>query len=536
MSTRADETIRVDALVAGSGPIGCTFARELVEAGRRVLVVDPGAQLSAVPGAHLKNSPLYQRDVDLFASVIRGHLSEVSIPSNKAPVITLDPAAFQVDFEEYDGFVHNNQNPDQSAYRNLRAAAVTYAIGGMCTHWTCATPRHHPVMERSDLLSDAEWEELYVESERRFNTTQDAFAHSIRHRLVRELLESEYTELPEPYEVQALPLAVRRRDDNPRFVHWSAADTVLGPLAHDDREGRFDLRPEHICRRLVMGSDGSRVEYALVEDLTTSRTLRVEAETYVVAANGINTPQLLWASGIRPESLGRHLTEQPVAFCQIVLPEHRIDAIEDDERFAEHVRAHREQDPHDPVPIPRYDPEPNVWIPVSEGRPWHCQIHRDAFNYGDLPPNVDPRLIVDLRWFGMVEPRPDNRLFFSDRHQDIFGMPQPSFDFTLSDEDRERQHLMMRDMLRAAGVLGGFLPGSEPQFVSPGLPLHFAGTVRMGDDPATSVCDARSKVWDIDNLYVGGNGLVPRAQASNPTLTSLALALKAARSILGQEA
>jgi pyranose oxidase len=535
MGANANETLQVDAFVAGSGPVGCTFARELVEAGKRVLVVDPGAQLSQIPGAHLKNSAVYQRNINLFASVIRGHLQEVSVPSNRAPVITLDPAAFQVDFEMYEGFVHNNQNPEQRAFRNLSAAAVTYAVGGMCTHWTCATPRQHPTLERSDLLSDAEWDELYAEGERRFRTTQDAFAHSIRHRVVLELLGNEYNELAEPYHVQALPLAVRRREDDPRFVHWSGTDTVLGPLTEDDREGRFDLRPEHICRRLVMSPDGSRVEYAEVENLGMSHTLRVEAETYVLAANAINTPQILWASGVRPDSLGRYLTEQPLAFCQMVLPERLVDSLADDERFTGEVGKHRELNPHDPVAIPHHDAEPQVWIPVSEERPWHCQIHRDAFNYGDIPPNVDSRLIVDLRWFGMVKPRPDNRLVFSELHRDVFGMPQPTFEFTLSDDDRERQHLMMKDMLRAAGALGGFLPGSEPQFMPPGLPLHFAGTIRMGDDPATSVCDARSKVWGVDNLYLGGNGLIASGAASNPTLTSLAMALKSARSILGQE-
>jgi choline dehydrogenase-like flavoprotein len=56
----------------------------------------------------------------------------------------------------------------------------------------------------------------------------------------------------------------------------------------------------------------------------------------------------------------------------------------------------------------------------------------------------------------------------------------------------------------------------------------------MGEDPATSVCDADSKVWGVENLYVGGNGLIPRGQASNPTLTSVAVAIKSARSILAR--
>lgn len=530
------DTVQVDALVVGSGPIGAGYARTLVDAGKRVLVVDAGAMVSDPPGSHIKNTALYQRNLDLFSSVIRGHLNLVSIPSNNQPVVTLDPAAFQVDMERYAGFVHNNQNPEQSEHRHLDAAAVTYAVGGMATHWTCACPRQHPTIERAGLLSDAEWAELYDESEELLHVTQGCFSHSIRHQLVRDLLAGEYGELPEPYGVQALPLAVERREDDPRFVRWSAADTVLGPLATDGADGRFDLRAEHICRRLGRSSDGERIEYAEVQDLRTSRTLRVEAEDFIVACNAVGTPQLLWESNIRPEPLGRYLTEQPVAFCQIVLRHSTVEALASDERFAERIAAHRERSPHDPVPIPHDDPEPQAWIPVSEERPWHCQIHRDAFHYGEVAPNVDSRLIVDLRWFGIVEPRPDNRVTFSERYKDIFGLAQPTFDFTLERSEREQQHRMMKDMLRAASSLGGFLPGSEPQFVAPGLPLHFAGTTRIGDDPADSVCDVDSKVWGIENLYVGGNGLIRTGQASNPTLTSLALALKSARSILAKDA
>ena len=117
------------------------------------------------------------------------------------------------------------------------------------------------------------------------------------------------------------------------------------------------------------------------------------------------------------------------------------------------------------------------WIPVSEKRPWHCQVHRDAFSYGEVAPNVDTRLIVDLRWFGKVEPREENRVVFSHTNKDLFDMPQPTFHFKMTKEEGKISHLMMADMCYAANALGGFLPGSEPSFQKLGLALHI--TVRI---------------------------------------------------------
>ncbi len=525
----------VDVLIVGSGPVGATFARKLVEAGRSVFMVDMGAQTSRRPGEHLKNSFLYQRNIDLFASVIRGHLSVLSVPTNTTPVMTLDPGAFQIDEERYRGFVLNNQNPEQDPATNLPGAAVTYGVGGMATHWTCATPRHHPTLERADSYSDDEWNRLYDASEQLLNTNKHEFDDSVRHQLVRDVLQSEYTELPEPYGVQNLPLAVKRREDHPEFVHWTGTDTVLGPLADGNQDSEpFILKEQHRCSRLVLSSDGSRIEYAEITNLMQWETLHVRANTYIVCCNAYLTPQLLYNSQIRPAPLGRYLTEQPMSFTQIVLKQDHIDAIRSDPRFTDKIKQHQEESPHDPLPIPAGDPEPQVWIPVSEDRPWHCQIHRDAFHYGDVAPNVDTRLIVDLRWFGIVQPSYDSYIHFSDRHFDAYDMPQPTFHWVLSEEDRRSQHRMMADMVRAANALGGFMPGSEPTFVAPGLPIHVTGTTRMGTSPDDSVVDTNSKVWGFDNLYLGGNGLIPRGSASNPTLTSVAMALKAAEHITGQ--
>jgi len=57
-------------------------------------------------------------------------------------------------------------------------------------------------------------------------------------------------------------------------------------------------------------------------------------------------------------------------------------------------------------------------------------------------------------------------------------------------------------------------------------PSHQCGTVRFGDDPATSCLDPYCKAWDHDNLYVVDGGFFPSSAASNPALTIAAQGLR----------
>jgi pyranose oxidase len=441
---------------------------------------------------------------------------------------TLDPVAFRPE----KGTIRSSQNPRQDLRRNLPNAAVSYGVGGMFTHWTNNTPRPHPVLECIPFISAQEWDTLFGIAEKLLNTRRDVYTKSVRHRVVKEALQQHYQGiLPAEWPVQELPVAGERRKDNDEFVHFTGSDTILGALidnpAHYPAD-RFQIRPEHRLTRLE--ARGDRIVSAEVEDLIHWRKIRVNADLFIVAAGSILTPQILWKSGIRLAALGRYLTEHPMTFCQIVFKRDLIDGIRSDPRFAAQLEDH---EPNDPVPIPMHDPPPMVWIPVSEKRPWHCQIHRDSFQYGGLPADIDDRLVVDLRWFGMVDPVETNRVYFEDDLNDVFGMPQATFDFTLGDNDRARAHQMLAHMVAAAGALGGYLKGSEPQFMPLGSSLHFMGTYRMGETDRASVTDPHSRVWGYSNLYLGGNGIIPTRTACNPTLTSIALATRASAAILG---
>lgn len=110
--------------------------------------------------------------------------------------------------------------------------------------------------------------------------------------------------------------------------------------------------------------------------------------------------------------------------------EGEVKAIAD--KLKKKVAMHKQKNPNDPLDIPFNDPEPQVTMPYGSKTPYHTQIHRDAFSYGDVGPRADPRVIVDLRFFGKQDVKPENRIEFvhiprggeNRTNTDLYGMPQ----------------------------------------------------------------------------------------------------------------
>jgi pyranose oxidase len=502
-------------------------------------MADIGAKDGAVTGGHHKNSIKYQRDIDMFVNVIKGALQPISVPTSDSFQSTLGGTGWTPSLTQ--ALVMQGNNPDQDPRTNLKAAAVTRTVGGMATHWTCACPipNDEERIELHKVIPKARMDELLGKAGTLLNVHSDEFNHSLRHQLVGEGLTQAFVQFPGRTAFHNIPLAVERRVDNPDYVTWTGTDTILGKWNE-----AFELLTETRVTSLgwkMIGNEGAPVEYACVRDLRTNKDRLVVAKAFIVACGAMPTPQILWNSGIKPPALGCFLTEQSMAFCQVIMKRELIESINpDDPRVIEHKKRH----PNDPLPIPFNDPEPQWMIPYSTEFPWHVQIHRDAFSYGDVGPKADSRTVVDLRFFGKGEIKRDNKIIMSPHIQvegewvagvtDIYGMPQITFDVTRTENDKQRDQRMMKDMTTIANYLGSYIPGSEPQFMEPGLAMHVTGTVRIGTDaePELSVADADSKVRGCPNVWVGGNGCLPDATGSNPTRTSVAIAIKGAESVI----
>jgi choline dehydrogenase-like flavoprotein len=135
---------------------------------------------------------------------------------------------------------------------------------------------------------------------------------------------------------------------------------------------------------------------------------------------------------------------------------------------------------------------------------------------------------------GDDEPELTNQVTLDWENTDAYGLPGVITDYTLS----ENSHAMSRQMVRRATELCEAAGADSVRDLGFDTLLgwHLLGTVRMGEDPETSVVDAYHRAHDVPNLYVVDGSSFPTGAAVNPTNTVQALALRAADRILAAHA
>jgi len=503
----------VDVAIVGSGPTGAAYARILSEEAPHAVVAmfEVGPTVSDPPGSHVKNI----EDAETRA----GAQNKSQGPGAGAATVNGPGAVKSGDRMARPGTYLLDEGYAFPGEDGLPVAAFSSNVGGMGAHWTGACPRPGE-SERIAFLDDLD--ELLDEGDRLLGVTTHAFDGAPFTELVRDRLAAAVDDgRAADRRVQRMPLAVHRREDG-RLV-WSGSDVVFGDVTRANPN--FLLLDDSLVTQVLL--EEGRAAGVEVRDQRTGEAHEVRARYVVVAADALRTPQVLFASGIRPAALGRMLNDQ----SQVVFASRIRDSAPAEASSAGGPAG--QSDEHDIVAGALSEQSGVSWVPFTDAEPWHGQIMQ--LDASPVPLAEDdpavPGTIVGLGLFTAKDLQWEDRVEFSDDATDAYGMPAMSLHYRLTERDHEVLDRARAEIVRLGKAVGE--PIDERPFTMPlGASLHYQGSVRMGaTDDGTSVCGPDSEVWSAPGVFVAGNGVIPTATACNPTLTSVALAVRGARRI-----
>lgn len=474
-----------DVVIVGSGPTGSAYARIIRRdwPQARILMIEAGPQILPQTGAHLDNV-LDLRERAALEMQAQGGDRVPRTPMSKEEWEARRAGGVDASQLRRSGlFIANESDPAENLFAGFSAANV----GGMGTKWSTGTPTPSEI-ERVPFIPADEFEAALAVAEGLLGTNKNPQPDDRSAIAMREKLGAEFNPGRHPDRfVRAMPLAVTPGPDGLRY---HGTDVVLGDMVDEPPES-FRILADTACRRVVY--EASKVTGVELSKPGEEDTWLVAAGTVIIACDALHSPQLLHASGIRPQALGRYLNDH----------------------FIISQMAEMENDP----PMKAMS-----WIPPTRDFPFTVTIHPTQFTSMTRPDGLTGQP-VGMGVFCPSDLNPDNRVVFDDTKRDWMGLPAISIQWRESEGDKARQQYAKETALRIANIIGRPAPGFATIVQPVGSSLHYQGTMRMGEaDDGTSVCDRNSRVWGFENLYVAGNGVIPTMTATNPTLYSVALA------------
>lgn len=532
-----------DAVIIGSGPGGSTAADVLTAAGWSVVIFEKGRNHLFDPAEPGQLASDFSNDEIKF--MIRHFLG---------PDPLLEPRAFRT--SENDG--------DRSHVGEVNNVPST--VGGGGTHADGKVPRFRE--EDFRMLTDwgpveaasvADWplsydelEPAYADAERLIGVAGEAGANPFAAPrsgpypmppgapMYGALLTSAAAEkhgwhpYPAPTAVNSVPYDGRPACNNCGFCSFfgcpiHAKGDPVSSLRRALMSGRAELRAETFVSRIIVTNGHARgVEYIGADGVT--RTER--AGHVIVAAGGLETPRLLLLSGLDHPLIGRNLMFHLQTYVMGELPM-RVHGHKG--RSVTHV--------HDDFLVP--DPESLAaareaglpWLkggmvehagpahPILEAKlaPWGSR-HKAAMRHS--------RMREHLWGFCMQGedlPQLTNRVDLDPSVRDVRGFPAIRVTYRPHRHEETASAFYgpkLADCLHTAGAKWAVIYASPGPFNPIPMSRHVAGTARMGDDPATSVCDRWGRLHDVPNVVVADSSLFPTGAGYGPTLTLVALAIR----------
>jgi choline dehydrogenase-like flavoprotein len=466
------DAVETQVVVIGSGAGGAAVAGELCRHRIPTIVVEAGAQHTRPLGSHIRNRDPSEKGLLQYNDALNGALT---FPSGGAG--------------------------SGSAFKDFK---VIHAVGGMLSYWTCNCPTPH-VAERVPWISDAEWDSILDRARTLLGVGYDLGNGSVRQQRLIERVTTVVDREEAGRKVQPMPVAARRQGERIRFA------SIEDLLRVEDESNNPTLHQNLVCRQILHRS--GRATGIIARSQLSGDDIAINAEVIVIAAGVAGTPKLIAGSRINAgPALGAYVFDHPAIGSRVVL--HR-DILAD---------------------VAADDPVFTVWIPYARGKPWHNQICRFPTNPTAIEYAAGPNETADIFTFSSMDVVQVNRFNFDFDRLDPFGLPELIGVYALGAADYERLELGLREHFRIAAAIGNLIDHRwVPTFFGPGWSTHLMGSCRMGPkDDGTSCVDTFGKLRGYDNIYVAGNAVFAVSNAGNPTLTTVAMALRCADAIIAQ--
>jgi len=298
--------------------------------------------------------------------------------------------------------------------------------------------------------------------------------------------------------------------------------------------GNLTIVPNAVAREVSVDKKTGLANGCHFVDRQSKREFHVKAKAVIVAASCLESTRLLLNSKIANSSgvLGHYLQDQFYVSNSVV-------AIMPEARNGKAPRGFTGGSGY----IPRYRN-----LKKGEKRDYIRGFSFD-FSTGGTPdakyfPSWGEQLQKDLdgargagfsaTLMGEVLPRYENFVQIDRNKVDAYGIPVLNFQCKYTDNEFKMSKDAVDSLAEICEAAKFEVIHKNEKMFPPGHSIHELGTCRMGDNPKTSVLNQWNQTHDVKNLFVVDGSSFVTGGSQNPTMTILALSMRASEYLFDQ--
>jgi glucoside 3-dehydrogenase (cytochrome c) catalytic subunit len=326
-------------------------------------------------------------------------------------------------------------------------------------------------------------------------------------------------------------------------------NSLVSTLPVAQATGRMTLRPNSVVRHVIIDANTGKAKGVAFVDRVTRQEYEATGKVVVIAASTLESTRLLLNSKSRQHptglgnssgTLGHFLVDHwggigASGFFHILASRDPINEdgkasglfiprfrnLNKETRHPRFVRGYGFECGSATSRFPGFARNPGI----APG--FGSEFKKTVRRYYTAPVSMTTRAEMLARFENFVEIDPDGVV-------DAWGVPVLKVHIQHSDNERE----MARDAAEASEetlrAAGAEVISTGGRLTAPGRIIHELGTARMGSDPKKSVLNRFNQSHDVKNLFVTDGAAFVSSANQNPTLTILALTIRACDYIVDQ--